>query len=119
PFRSNKRWFAFGKNREAPRGASGDNDFVMNSLNMSTINPNAGLVVVGRDQGKVLSVVVYRTPADQDHPLNFHSQTRPPLDPGKGDPASGDLQARANTVTIVLKEILSHVHPFPHGGINE
>ena len=91
----------------------------MNSLNMSTINPNAGLVVVGRDQGKVLSVVVYETPANHDHLTEFHTQTLPPFEPSKGDPPSSDLRARANTVTIVLKEILSQVHPFPHGGINE
>ena len=86
---------------------------------MSTVNPNASLVVLGRNHGKVLSVVVYETPADQDHLTEFHTQTLPPFEPSKGDLGSGDLQARANTVTIVLKGILSQVHPLPYGGINE
>jgi hypothetical protein len=106
----NKRWLVFAKNGAAFRDASSDNDFVMNILSMSTISRNSGLVALGRGRAEVLSVLVYEPPAGPDHSS---------FDSSKGKTPSGDLRARANTVTIALEEILSQDLPIPHGGINE
>ncbi len=35
------------------------------------------------------------------------------------DCSEEDITARANTITVVLEDILSNSHAFPHGGINE